>query len=70
MNQSIPAGVEIQVEVRFVSNGELIQQGILSVGEQDEVKELRLAGLAAQRGVYELLQSLFSKFNSTKSQAG
>lgn len=57
--QQLPSGTAIQLEIRFIQNGELIEQGIIDVGESDESKEFRLAGLAAQRGVYEMLLKLW-----------
>ena len=56
----LPADIEIQIEVRFISGEQLLQQGILSIGENEVVKDFRLAGIAAQRGVYEMLLSLWN----------
>lgn len=62
-NKTLPAGVEIQIEIRISEGETLCEQGILLIGETNEAKDFELVGIAAQRGVYELLQSLWHRYH-------
>lgn len=62
--KALPPGVGIQIEVSFRVGDRLLHQGVLSIGEDGEVKEFQLVGLAAQRGVYELLKTLWQEYQS------
>lgn len=62
MSRMIPAGVEIQLEIRFGKEGELLQQGILSIGDSEAGKDLELVGIAIQRGAYELFFQLWKQY--------
>lgn len=67
MVKPLPGGYEIRIEVQILKNSEVQQQGVLLVGETDDVKDFKLAGLAAQRGVYEMLSVLWQQLSQVNN---
>ena len=67
--KAIPAGVEIQIEIRLVRGEEVLAGGMLLIGDEEEAKDFQLAGIAAQRGVYELFQTLCQQLQSNGQSA-
>jgi len=67
MTRPLPGGYSIEIEVRILREEEVLEHGVLLIGETGETKEFRLAGLAAQRGVYELLQTLWQRANAQRT---